>query len=117
MKQLKIASFIFSALLFSIAGCLKERDMNIDPDKGQRNVIEFENTGDNIAGATSKFPEFYSDFGLLTSSSTGSSFNVNVSYSGADVARCGDRNDGRHDCPVHASRQTRSHQQDQGHGI
>jgi len=86
MKQLKIASFIFSALLFSIAGCLKERDMNIDPDKGQRNVIEFENTGDNIAGATSKFPEFYSDFGLLTSSSTGSSFNVNVSYSGADVA-------------------------------
>lgn len=84
MKQSKII-FLFTALAFSLAGCLKERDMNIDPDKGARNVIEFENTGDNVAGASSTYPRFATD---LKSMQTGETveFNVNISYSGADVA-------------------------------
>lgn len=85
MRQSKITMFLFSALVFSLAGCLKERDMNTDPDRGARNVIEFENTGDNVAGASSTYPRFGTD---LKSMEAGQkvNFNVNVSYSGADVA-------------------------------
>lgn len=85
MRQSKIIMLLFSALVFNLAGCLKERDRNINPDKGARNVIEFENTGDNVAGASSTYPRFAIDLGSVT---VGKSvdFNINVSYSGADVA-------------------------------
>jgi hypothetical protein len=59
--------------------------MNIDPSKGTPNIIEFENTGDNLAGASSKYPGFYSDLGSLKSGAS-AKFNLNVSYSGVDVA-------------------------------
>ncbi|MGN6402835.1 MAG: DUF1735 domain-containing protein [Flavisolibacter sp.] len=85
MKQSKIYLFFLSAFLISQTSCLKERDMNIDASKGTANVIEFENTGDNVAGSTSKYPRFTSDLGSVGSGET-VKFNVNVSYSGAEAA-------------------------------
>lgn len=85
MKQSKIYLFFLSAFLISQTSCLKERDMNIDASKGTANVIEFENTGDNVAGSTSKYPRFTTDLGSVGSGET-VKFNVNVSYSGAEVA-------------------------------
>jgi len=85
MKRTNIPVFIFSVLLFSLAGCLKERPRNADPDKGARNVVEFENTGDNVSGSTSTYPRFTSDLGSVKTGQT-VKFNLNVSYSGADVA-------------------------------
>ena len=59
--------------------------MNIDVDGGPRNVVEFANTGNNVSGALSTYPRFNIDLGTLeTGAST--TFPVNVSFSGVDVA-------------------------------
>jgi hypothetical protein len=84
MKQSKII-LLFSALIFGLTGCIKDGDMNIDPSKGTPNVVEFENTGDNVAGATSTYPRFNSDLGVIKDGES-VKFNVNVSYSGVEVA-------------------------------
>jgi predicted heme/steroid binding protein len=85
MKQSKIFLFLLSTVVFSMTSCLKERAMNIDPSKGTPNVIEFANTGDNVAGSLSKYPRFTSDLGSVGAGET-KKFNVNVSYSGAEAA-------------------------------
>jgi hypothetical protein len=84
MRQSKIFFFLLATAV-SVTSCLKKDRMNIDQDLGPRNVIEFDNTGGNSAKVTSKFPGFYSDLGVL---GTGESktFDIKVSYSGADVA-------------------------------
>ena len=59
--------------------------MNIDPDTGTKNVVEFANTGDNVSGSLSTYPRFTSDLGSVAAGKT-VDFNVNVSYSGVDAA-------------------------------
>ncbi len=59
--------------------------MNIDPELGTPNIIEFENSGDNVSGASSKYPGFFIDLGALSGGES-KKFNVNVSYSGSGVA-------------------------------
>ena len=85
MKQVSIHIFLFSALLAGLSSCLKEDGMNIDTDGGTKNVVEFANTGDNVAGSTSLYPRFASDLGVVAIGSS-VDFNVNVSFSGADEA-------------------------------
>jgi hypothetical protein len=85
MQQSIIKTFIFSILAFGITSCLKKDAMNIDPGKGPANVVEFENTGNNLASANSTYPGFYTDLGVLTSGAS-AKFNLNVSYSGVETA-------------------------------
>ena len=59
--------------------------MNIDTDQGPKNIVEFANTGDNVAAAASVHPRFNTDLGTLAANQT-ITFPVNVSYSGIDVA-------------------------------
>lgn len=85
MKQSKILLFLFAATVMGLASCLKERPMNVDTANGPANVVEFDNTGSNKGKVTSKYPNFYSDLGVLEAGQS-KTFNINVSYSGADVA-------------------------------
>lgn len=85
MKQINIKVFILTALIFSLSSCLKESNMNIDSTKGPKNVVEFGNTGNNISGSSSTYPRFNTDLGSVAAGAS-ASFNVNVSYSGVDVA-------------------------------
>lgn len=85
MKQVSIHILLFSVLLAGLSSCLKESGMNMDTDGGTKNVIEFANTGDNVADASSKYPRFFIDLGTITSGQV-TSVQINVSYSGADVA-------------------------------
>ncbi|HEY8659207.1 MAG TPA: DUF1735 domain-containing protein [Hanamia sp.] len=86
MKQLKIKSLFFPViLLLSLSSCLKKDPMNIDTSKGPKNVVEFANSGDNLSGSLSTYPGFHMDLPALDSGES-STFIVNVSYSGVDVA-------------------------------
>jgi len=86
MIQLKIKTFLLPVvLLLSLSSCLKKNPMNIDTSKGTKNVVEFANTGDNISGSTSTYPEFHIDLGSLANGAS-TTFKVNLSYSGTDVA-------------------------------
>src|SRR5687768_10533166 len=84
MKQFKITTFLFAVVAMSLTACLKTGPMNTDPDKSLT-VIEFANTGNNVAGSTSTYPRFHTDLGTVK---TGQSvkFNVNVNYAGAETA-------------------------------
>lgn len=84
MKHLTIKSLIFSGLAFSLAGCLKEANMNVDPETAG-STIALANTGNNLAVAKSQFPGFYSDLGTLKVGES-ALFNVNVTFSGAQDA-------------------------------
>jgi hypothetical protein len=84
MRQSKIFFFLLAAAV-SITSCLKKDRMNIDTNLGPKNVVEFDNTGSNMAKVSSKFPGFYSDLGVLSLGES-KTFNINVSYSGVDVA-------------------------------
>jgi hypothetical protein len=84
MRQSKIFFFLLAAAV-SVTSCLKKDRMNIDQEQGPKNVIEFDNTGNNAAKVTSKYPGFYTDLGVLATGQS-KTFNINVSYSGADVA-------------------------------
>ena len=85
MKKVSINIFLFSALLMGVSSCLKKDAMNIDTDSGTKSVVEFANTGANVSDATSKYPRFFIDLGTITSGQV-TSVQINVSYSGADVA-------------------------------
>jgi hypothetical protein len=84
MKQSKIVLFLLSVSMFSLVSCLKESRMNIDADRSI-DIVEFANTESNRAGATSVYPGFYKDLGVLNTGES-ATFNVNVSYSGASEA-------------------------------
>lgn len=86
MKQFKINIFFLPTLvLFGLSSCLKKDAMNIDPNKGPKNIIEFANTFNDVSGSSSTYPEFHIDLGSLANGAS-ANFNINVSYSGADVA-------------------------------
>ena len=85
MKYIQIKTFIFLALILGLSSCLKEGNMNIDTTKGPKNVIEFANTGDDVSASSSTYPRFNTDLGSLAAGAS-ATFNVNVSYSGGDVA-------------------------------
>jgi hypothetical protein len=83
MKQVQLNILLFSALLAGLSSCLKKDAMNIDPDSGTKNVVEFANTGDNVAAATSFYPRFATDMGVVALGGS-YKFNLNLGYSGAD---------------------------------
>lgn len=85
MKQIKIKAFFFTILVFCLSSCLKEANNVLDTSKGPKNIIEFANTGDNVAASSSFYPRYNSDLGVLKEGES-AVFNVNVSYSGVDVA-------------------------------
>lgn len=86
MTKISIKSLFFLTLIIG-AGACKKGAMNIDQDSGTvTNVVEFANTGDNVSNtAASVYPRFHLDLGSLPVGDT-AKFNVNVSYSGKDVA-------------------------------
>jgi len=84
MKQTKIILFFLSFLSLTLASCLKESVMNIDPENSV-NIIEFANTGDNVAGSSSTYPRFTTDLGVVEAGKT-ANFNINVSYAATEVA-------------------------------
>lgn len=85
MRYLSIKSIYFLFLLVGLSSCLKEREGNNHyPDKAG-NIIEFANTGDNLATSTSKYPRFSTDLGSIALGES-KTFNINVSYSGAQNA-------------------------------
>ena len=86
MRKISIKSTLIIALIAGLAGC-KKGVLNIDTDSGTAtNVVEFASTLDNISSlAKSKYPGYYADFGTLPLNSS-DSINLNVSYSGKDVA-------------------------------
>jgi hypothetical protein len=85
MRQINIKGFFSFLSILLLSSCLKEARMNIDPSSGTANIIEFANTGDNGAVATSKYPSFYTDLKSLAIGQSGD-ININVSYSGANTA-------------------------------
>jgi hypothetical protein len=85
MKKVQINILLFAALLTGLSACLKKDAMNIDPDSGTKNVVEFANTGDNLASASSKYPKFYTDLGTVNVGQV-ATVKVNVSYSGTETA-------------------------------
>jgi hypothetical protein len=85
MKQERIYILCFSMLVLGLCSCLKKDAMNIDPDTGTKNVVEFANTGDNVANAASVYPRFFIDLGTITANQV-VPLQVNVSYSGTETA-------------------------------
>jgi len=86
MRKILISSTIVLSFLV-LAGCKKGTPLNIDQDSGTAtNVVEFANTLDNVSNvAKSHYPAYYADFGTLALNAS-ASINLNVSYSGKDVA-------------------------------
>jgi BT_3987-like, N-terminal domain len=84
MKQFKISTLFFSMLLLAgFTSCLKSNDdkMGLNISK-TGNIIEFANTGDNVAVAASTYPRFSTDLGVVALGDT-VFLQVNVSYSGS----------------------------------
>jgi len=84
MKQSKIILFLSAFFTLGFTSCLKEHQMNIDPSKST-SLVAFENSGSNVAGASSVYPGYYKDLGTLTNGQS-STFNINVGYSGTEAA-------------------------------
>lgn len=86
MKKSIIKPFLFSSLvMIGFSSCLKENEMTVlDPDVSPT-VVEFANTGDNVAGTKSQYPRFTTDLGSLALGDT-YDINVNVSYNGPEAA-------------------------------
>jgi hypothetical protein len=84
MRQSKIVLLLLSFLGVSLSSCLKEHIQNIDADKSI-DLIEFANTGSNVAGASSTYPGFFIDLGTLAPGET-AKFNINIGYSGVHEA-------------------------------
>lgn len=83
-KFIKIALSIFTAS-WLLTSCLKDSGGIMDPSE-TNNVIEFANTGTPVKSPTATSSvSFTGDLGTLEIGDT-SSFNVNISYSGADMA-------------------------------
>ncbi|MFT3824832.1 MAG: DUF1735 domain-containing protein [Chitinophagaceae bacterium] len=85
MKKLSISAVFFLAVAAGVVSCKKAPQV-IDLDSGTATtIVEFANTGDNVSGASSKYPRFNTDLGSVGNGKS-VKFNVNVSYSGAGVA-------------------------------
>ncbi len=85
MRYLSIRAIYFLFLLVGLSSCLKEREGNNHYPDQAGNIIEFANTGNNVAGSTSKYPRFAIDLGKLAVGES-KKFNINVAYSGKDNA-------------------------------
>lgn len=85
MRYLSIKTIYFLFLLVGLSSCLKEREGNNHYPDEAGNIIEFANTGDNVASSTSKYPRFAADLGSIKQGES-KTFNINVSYSGAQNA-------------------------------
>jgi hypothetical protein len=84
---MRILSFKILAFMFMLVGftsCLKEHNGNHNEDTAG-NIVEFANTGDNVASASSKYPRFTVDLGSVGEGES-VTFNLNVAYSGAEAA-------------------------------
>ncbi len=84
MKILSLKVLTFMFMLVGFTSCLKNTDGNHDEDSAG-NIVEFANTGDNVASATSKYPRFSIDLGKMLEGDE-VKFNLNVAYSGANAA-------------------------------
>jgi hypothetical protein len=85
MIKSTIKSLAVFVLLGSLSSCLKENEGTVlNVDKGNQ-VVEFANTGDNFAGVTSKYPNFYTDLGSLAVGES-AEFNLNLQYAGSEKA-------------------------------
>lgn len=71
-------------MLVGFTSCLKEHNGNHNEDTAG-NIVEFANTGDNVASASSKYPRFSIDLGKMNEGDE-VAFNLNVAYSGAEAA-------------------------------
>lgn len=71
-------------MLVGFTSCLKETEGVHDEDSAG-NIVEFANTGDNVASASSKYPRFSIDLGKMNEGDE-VTFNLNVAYSGAAAA-------------------------------
>jgi hypothetical protein len=85
MRTTTIKSLLVFSIAVGLVSCLKKDAMVIDTDKGPKSLVEFANTGNNVASASSTYPRFNMDLGSIAPGAT-VEFNVNVSYSGAEVA-------------------------------
>jgi len=79
---MKIKILAVGASVFMFASCLKEATMNTDPSQAT-NVIELNNSGDNIA--PSGIAGYYEDLGVLSAGDS-AKFNINVHYTGPGTA-------------------------------
>ena len=85
MKMKYLFSIVLgTTTILMLNSCLKKRETTLDGD-GPRNVVEFKNSGSNVAAGTSFYPLFQKDLGTMNPGES-KSFNVNVNYAGADVA-------------------------------
>lgn len=84
MKQTKIIFSLLSVLALGLTSCLKEHIKNIDQDKSV-SLVEFANTGSNVAAVSSVYPGFFVDLGTLATGES-AKMNINVDYSGVDEA-------------------------------
>lgn len=73
-----------TSAILTLNSCLKKRATTLDGD-GPRNIIEFKNTGSNNATSTSFYPLYNQDLGSMTQGES-KNFNINVGYSGENVA-------------------------------
>ncbi|SFD78011.1 protein of unknown function [Chitinophaga sp. CF118] len=83
MKHIIKNTLPLLALTLVFTSCLKDH-LAMDPAQSN-NVIEFANTGANVSPATAIYPRFASDMGSLGTGDS-ATFNVNLSYSGAEMA-------------------------------
>ncbi len=84
MKYLSNKTIAFFFMLVGFTSCLKKADGVHDEDT-VGNIVEFANTGDNVASSTSKYPRFSIDLGKMEEGQE-VKFNLNVAYSGANSA-------------------------------
>lgn len=83
MKHIIKNTLPFLAVMVVFTSCIKDH-LAMDPAQSN-NVIEFANTGNNLSPAGALYPRFSSDLGSLVSGDS-ATFNVNLSYSGANMA-------------------------------
>jgi hypothetical protein len=82
MKNMKIKFLALGSMVLMMTSCLKEGVMNTDPSTAT-NVIELNNTGDNIV--SSGIAGYYSDLGAVAAGAS-KTFNINVHYTGPGTA-------------------------------
>lgn len=83
MKHIIKNTLPLLAVMVVFTSCLKDH-LAMDPAQSN-NVVEFANTGTNASPAGAVYPRFSSDLGSLVSGDS-ATFNVNLSYSGANMA-------------------------------
>ena len=72
-----------AVMALAFTSCLKDH-LAVDPAQSN-NVVEFENTGSIVSPAGAVHPRFSSDLGVLEPNDS-AKFNLNLSYSGAEMA-------------------------------